>query len=147
MNEGKHNDQPIIDASKVTITGGDPETDLGLVGTVNDHPAYRFSAKVFDRGSEFGIEDGRISKLHVWNNDTGVFDYSRGWGDRPRTSEHFEVLLKQLDDVELGSSELLQCSSFMRQAVSELHQDVEAVFDDRAQSFSLAINPASHRGL
>lgn len=48
-----------------------------------------FSAKVYDEGSEFGIADGRISKLQIitaemaarldWNLNDCLFNYDRGY--------------------------------------------------------------------
>lgn len=68
-----------------------------LDGTIN---GYRFRAKVYDTGSKYGIENGRISKLEVWeeyNRKPGqgigdIISYERGWDKRPATSEHKEIL-------------------------------------------------------
>ena len=41
---------------------------------------YEYEAKVYDEGSEFGIHDGRISKLSVKDPDGFlVAAYERGW--------------------------------------------------------------------
>ena len=42
--------------NKVTITKGDPATDFWLRGHLTRWPDYTFTAKVFDVGSEYGIE-------------------------------------------------------------------------------------------
>lgn len=83
---------PLINWDAVTVTHGDPKTDLGLSGLVNAHPQYLFQAKVFDRGSRFGIENGRVSKLEVSHSNATVMRYSRGWDTWPRSQEQFEVL-------------------------------------------------------
>ena len=77
----------IIDENKVTITEGDPEHDLWLAGYVNDYPSYEFRAQVFDIGSQYGIDGGRVSKLQVKHDEEEVLNYQKGWsvGDRPRT--------------------------------------------------------------
>ena len=71
---GKENSggQPtwVIDDEKVTITGRDPDNDIWLGGRVNSYPEYTFSAKVFDVGSEDGINGGGISKLLVLREDS-----------------------------------------------------------------------------
>jgi len=58
-----------------------------------DGEAFRFEMKHFADPSQYGIDEGRISKLYVW---TGVmtegFCYDRGWDVRPRTAAHKAVL-------------------------------------------------------
>lgn len=83
---------PLINSDAITVTHGDPTTDLGLSGLVNAHPQYLFQAKVFDRESRFGIENGRVSKLEVSHSNATVMRYSRGWDRWPRSQEQFEVL-------------------------------------------------------
>jgi hypothetical protein len=64
-------------------------------GVVNNH--YDFEAKVFNRGSVFGIDGGRISKLFIkrkrdtWDNC--FVSYDRGWDIEPATEEHQMVFL------------------------------------------------------
>ncbi len=76
---------PIVDTGRITITKGDVATDLWLSGTVNENPAYHFTAKVFDVGSQHGIDGGQISKLTVWHGEDQVAGYDRGWYSPPRT--------------------------------------------------------------
>jgi hypothetical protein len=49
---------------------------------------FRFQAKVFDAGSEFGIGEGCVSKLSVWDADREIIGYDRGWGKKPGCSGH-----------------------------------------------------------
>ena len=47
---------------------------------------YAFEAKSFDTGSSFGIDNGRVSKLHIWHKDKkgcDLMSYERGWDIRP----------------------------------------------------------------
>lgn len=46
---------------------------------------FCYSAKVFEEGSQFGIKNGRISKLEIRDIDTNevVVNYDRGWDIRP----------------------------------------------------------------
>ena len=45
---------------------------------------YRFQAKLFDEGSEFGIDEGRVSKLAIQDaNGDWVVNYDRGWDIEP----------------------------------------------------------------
>jgi hypothetical protein len=57
---------------------------------------YRFQAKVYDSGSEYGIDGGRVSKLAVWDerpSGVGEFiSYDRGWDKKPVTDEHSGIL-------------------------------------------------------
>jgi hypothetical protein len=65
---------------------------------------YRFQAKVYDTGSKFGINKGRVSKLDVWNEFAGVpetdFRYDRGWDKKPESDEHWELLWEMLSCLE-----------------------------------------------
>lgn len=50
----------------------------------SDGTTYHFSAKLFDEGSEFGINNGRVSKLSIRKeNDKSlsgfICNYDRGW--------------------------------------------------------------------
>jgi hypothetical protein len=50
---------------------------------------YRYCAKVYDIGSEFGINEGRISKLEIRKADTNecVYHYERGLDIPPANAE------------------------------------------------------------
>lgn len=52
-----------------------------------DGICFSYEAKVFDEGSQFGINGGRISKLNVRTTFTvnTVMQYDRGWIVRPKT--------------------------------------------------------------
>ena len=45
----------------------------------------RYSIKVYDAGSCYGINEGRISKLTLYINDKLAANYDRGWDVKPRT--------------------------------------------------------------
>lgn len=51
---------------------------------------YDFEAKLFDEGSEFGINEGRVSKLTISDNGNWIVNYDRGW-DIEVKKEHEEV--------------------------------------------------------
>lgn len=44
---------------------------------------YKWSAKVFEEDSEFGIDGGNISKLDIKRNGKIVCRYDRGWDIEP----------------------------------------------------------------
>ena len=44
-------------------------------------------AKVYDTGSEYGIDGGRISKLRIDIDKLPVVNYDRGWDIEPETKE------------------------------------------------------------
>lgn len=62
-----------------------PDTNWcdGVVGK------YKFQAKLFDVGSSFGIDGGRVSKLAIWDEEERhksqsfhkacIMNYDRGW--------------------------------------------------------------------
>lgn len=49
-------------------------------GTID---GYDFWIKYFEEGSEFGINNGRISKLSIRKNGKEYANYDRGWDIRP----------------------------------------------------------------
>lgn len=62
-----------------------------LTGTIDDHS---FGIKVYDVGSHFGINDGRVSKLYVtaMNGKFQLIAYDRGWDKKPHTQFQQELL-------------------------------------------------------
>lgn len=62
---------------------------LWQMGTIDD---IRFSAKVYEEDSEFGINNGNVSKLWI----EGVLNYDRGWEIKPKTPEGKEMLNRLL---------------------------------------------------
>lgn len=77
---------------------------------------FKISAKVFAEQSDFGINNGRISKIQVcdvsqehWGFDACYLNYDRGWDVRPNDDEILKFingLLVAFGDNELGSGEL-----------------------------------------
>lgn len=58
---------------------------------------YDYQVKHYREGSVFGIEEGKISKLHIVKNGKTVVNYDRGWDIEPVDSEAravYESLLK-----------------------------------------------------
>lgn len=62
---------------------------------------YRFEAKLFDEGSIYGINKGRVSKLAI-RDAAGrwIVNYERGWDIRPETEEHERVFQEILEFLE-----------------------------------------------
>ena len=62
-----------------------------MIGHIDD---FEFEAKVYDEGSQFGIDNGRVSKLGVYrDNPRGeVISYDRGWDTYPATPELEDLL-------------------------------------------------------
>lgn len=56
------------------------------------HTAVRYWAKVYETGSQFGIEGGRISKLMLKADNEIIYNYDRGL-DIPPQSEVAEKAL------------------------------------------------------
>lgn len=53
---------------------------------------YHYYMKQFDKGSQFGIEGGRISKLMLKRDGKIVCNYDRGWDIKPIDDETQLVL-------------------------------------------------------
>jgi len=59
---------------------------------------FKFAIKHFEEGSEFGINDGRISKLEIRKDGKIVVNYDRGWDIRPKdkeTKDFYNALLNE----------------------------------------------------
>lgn len=62
-----------------------------------------FSAKVYDEGSRFGIDEGPVSKLAIWFDDIiirkrmWVATYDRGWDVRPKKAKEKKLLAALLE--------------------------------------------------
>jgi hypothetical protein len=63
---------------------------------------YRFQAKVYDAGSKCGINNGRVSKLWIFNEENcrTIVNYDRGWDAEPTDDEQKEVLQALLEHLE-----------------------------------------------
>ena len=64
------------------ITAHTPD-GIWLIGTVDD---YDFQAKVCNEASGFGIDYGRVIKLHAFGKSRGqeLFAFERGWDKYPK---------------------------------------------------------------
>lgn len=63
-----------------------------LHGTIKGFDGYSFSAMVFENGSQFGIEKGRVSKLQLKQGGNEVAYYDRDWDISPATAEQEEIV-------------------------------------------------------
>lgn len=57
-------------------------------GSLKIHDSiFHYWIKVYEEGSKFGIEGGKISKLMLKRGGTTVCNYDRGWDVKPTDSE------------------------------------------------------------
>lgn len=63
----------------IKITGTNGNRKFGMVGGV------MFNAKVYDEPSDYGINNGKVSKLWI----DGMANYDRGWDKIPQTQKAF----------------------------------------------------------
>lgn len=59
---------------------------------------YEFQVKHFENGSEYGIEEGRVSKLEIRKDGILLVNYDRGWDKKPKDAEVkavYEIILKR----------------------------------------------------
>lgn len=62
-----------------------------------NYKGLTWKAKAYDTPSDYGINDGKISKLHVADHDRcAVLYFDRGWQDRP-AKESRQWLMDFLD--------------------------------------------------
>lgn len=76
-------------------------------GTVAE---FRFQSKLFDEGSSHGINNGRVSKLGIWNEKISqekgdffagcIVNYDRGWDIKPTNENkiYFDVVMELLEN-------------------------------------------------
>ena len=71
------------------ITAHTPD-GVWLIGTIDEYP---FWAKVCDESSGFGIDNGRVIKLHVGGSSyhEEIIAFERGWDKYP-AAEHEDIL-------------------------------------------------------
>ncbi|MEE9398547.1 MAG: hypothetical protein V3V31_16230 [Methylococcales bacterium] len=129
----KPDENAYYDASKVTLSEGqdDIENSFSIGGMVNNFPDYIFSAKVFDEGSIFGIENGRLSKLTVHELGNEIINYQRGWavGEEPEnlSEEHKTVL-----DIIVSAFPEMEQNIAQKQDIDEIgeHREIDTSFMD-----------------
>ena len=56
---------------------------------------YKVTFKQFDKGSEFGINEGRISKLTIKVDGKVTANYDRGWDIEP-SDENTKAILEEV---------------------------------------------------
>ena len=67
----------------------------GCIGIPQDGGKYKavhYEAKVYDEGSQYGINEGRISKLTLKENGKVIYNYDRG-EDVPEQNEAAKIAL------------------------------------------------------
>ena len=74
----------------------------GTIGIPTDEGTRiaHYWAKVYDTGSEFGINGGRISKLEIRIDGKRVLNYDRGWDLEPDENDEatmlaYSIILKE----------------------------------------------------
>jgi hypothetical protein len=67
------------------------DSDLGVRGRVG---GFTFDATVFAVGSDYGIDQGRVSQLRVMRKDRVILHYDRGWVEIPKSKREYDVLRK-----------------------------------------------------
>ena len=76
------------------------EGTIGIPAGGGKYVACKYYAKVYDTGSEYGIDGGRISKLEIRVDDRKVCHYDRGWDIKPTCPEAekaLEILLQEFN--------------------------------------------------
>lgn len=96
----------VEDAVKAVFTDFSKESNW-VTGTVGH---YTFEAKLFDSGSDYGIKNGRVSKLAISDpkvrkekqnyDDSLVVSYDRGWDVRPKkeVKSYFNAVMELLEN-------------------------------------------------
>lgn len=94
---GKEDDKPVTNKADVIveITADTRQIDGWVQGIAKyQNYTYEFCAKVFDEGSEYGINGGRVSKLGVKGRMMPIINYDRGWDLKPE--DYYKPIYKAL---------------------------------------------------
>jgi len=61
---------------------------------------FRFTAKLFNTPSMYGIEGGRVSKLSMYDGRFCVVNYDRGWDISPKEEDErfFDAVMELLEN-------------------------------------------------
>lgn len=89
----KKNEKGVIKMN-IKVTG---EYQGNWVEGVINNGEFGFQAKVFEEGSKYGINNGRISLLYIWEGEWNGVDkcfivYEREWDLKPKTTLQREIL-------------------------------------------------------
>ena len=79
------------------LSGFKEDTGMWKEGSLKIHDSiFHYWMKVYEEGSQFGINGGKVSKLMLKRNDKVVCNYDRGWDIEPAdpdTQLAVEILL------------------------------------------------------
>lgn len=61
---------------------------------------YTFQAKAFVEPSDYGIDCGKVSKLHIQKDDEWRVNYDRGWEiiPKPEDYEAYDAIMEHLNN-------------------------------------------------
>jgi len=65
------------------------KTSEWLEGRIDE---FKYYAKLYDTGSKYGINKGRVSKLTVVGLSGDIISFDRGWEKKPHTDEERKIL-------------------------------------------------------
>lgn len=65
---------------------------IGIKNKQGKYAAVKYWCEHFEEPSKFGIENGRISKLTLQQDDREVYNYDRGLDVEPQTEEAEQAL-------------------------------------------------------
>lgn len=68
------------------------EGTIGIPFKDGGNKIAHYWAKVYDEGSEFGIDEGRISKLTIKIDGKTVVNYDRGWDIEPDENDRATMI-------------------------------------------------------
>lgn len=75
-----------------------PKRTNWISGSIYHMEAYSFEAKLYNEGSQYGIDNGRVSKLTIKDlSDNIIVNYDRSWDIEPSDTNE-EYLLDELVD-------------------------------------------------
>jgi hypothetical protein len=65
-----------------------------------NYNGYLYAAKVYNEPSQFGINEGRVSKFYCSYDGEEVMCYDREWASKPKTTDQYNALVSIVDALE-----------------------------------------------
>jgi hypothetical protein len=117
---------------RVLITKDDRLNSNWVQGSITG--GYKFEAKMYDEGSVYGINKGRVSKLGISKGGRTLVNYDRGWDIKSQTPEVKAIC----------ESVLTKLNSLGKAADLGKHKDLLGKIADNKQKVSEAV-PAKRK--
>jgi len=119
-------EQPQKQPAGIKITSDTRKINHWVKGSGGDN--ITFVAKVFDDGSEYGIDNGRVSKLEIRKDNEIIISYERGWDNEPTNAEHkkiYQAVMKKLNGLDKVHTQEKAPEQTAAKSISQEHKNFQ----------------------